>query len=306
MRRSLLWCLLFLATAARGAGPYPPAPEAGWWALVGAYDEELRALQSQTQPSREIAKATILGSEVVFAEVAGRPVVFIESGISMVNAAMRLQAAFERLPIRGVLFAGIAGGTDPELKKGDVVIPTEWYHHGEAAYFNETPPGSGSYSIPKADWAVYPRGNYGMIHPTPTQLRRLGDSKMQPREMFPADAELLALAIETSKEASGLKRPGGEPAKVVIGGAGVSGMVFMDNRGYREFVFKAWGARCLDMESSALAQVAYVNRKPILIIRALSDLAGGQDGVNEYVETSALAADNAAKFLGLLVQKLPY
>jgi adenosylhomocysteine nucleosidase len=103
----------------------------------------------------------------------------------------------------------------------------------------------------------------------------------------------------------GIKRADGTPARIEVGGSGVAGMVFMDNRLYRQFVFEAWGARCLDMESSALAQVAYINRKPIVILRALSDLAGGQDGVNEFTEAGAHAEDNAARLLEALIQRLP-
>lgn len=283
----------------------PPAPPGGWWAVCGAYDGEMRAIREQVQGEEELATVEVLGTPFVFATAHGRPVVFFETGVSMVNAAMTLQAAFERLPIRGVIFAGVAGGIDPALEKGDVVVPAEWYHHGEAAYYNETAPGSGTYVRPEADWAVYPRGNFGMIHPTPTWVRKPGQPEPQRREMFPADPALLAIAQAVAAELTTLQRFNGEPARVEVGGSGVAGMVFMDNRAYREFVFQAWGARCLDMESSALAQVAYINGKPIVIIRALSDLAGGQEGVNAFEVAGVHAEDNAARFLDAFLRRLP-
>jgi adenosylhomocysteine nucleosidase len=301
----LVLSFLFVALVPLSRAEMPPAPPGGWWAVCGAYAGEMRAIREQVQGEQEIATVTILGSPFVFAEVHGRKVVFFETGVSMVNAAMMLQAAFERIPVRAVIFAGVAGGIDPGLDKGDVVVPAEWYHHGEAAYYNETAPGSGEYVRPVAEWAVYPRGNFGMIHPTPTWVRLPGHTTPQRLELFPADPGLLEVARATAAAMPGLRRHDGTAARVEVGGAGVAGMVFMDNRQYREFVFQAWGARCLDMESSALAQVALINGKPILIIRALSDLAGGQEGVNHFEVAGVHAEDNAARFLDQLLRRLP-
>ena len=65
-----------------------------------------------------------------------------------------------------------------------------------------------------------------------------------------------------------------------------------------------WQARCLDMESTALAQVAYANRKPILIVRGLSDLAGAQHGVNPIDANEAQVSEIAARVLRAIVDAL--
>ncbi|MEY4004638.1 MAG: hypothetical protein RLZZ221_734, partial [Verrucomicrobiota bacterium] len=54
---------------------------------------------------------------------------------------------------------------------------------------------------------------------------------------------------------------------VSVGGTGVAGPVFLDHAAYREWVFRVWQARCVDMESTALAHVAWSNQVPILIVR---------------------------------------
>ena len=63
------------------------------------------------------------------------------------------------------------------------------------------------------------------------------------------------------------------PPRVVVGGQGVSGQAFVDNAKFREFAFDAFKAQVLDMETAAVATVAYANGVPFIGFRSLSDLA---------------------------------
>ncbi|MCB1122780.1 MAG: 5'-methylthioadenosine/S-adenosylhomocysteine nucleosidase, partial [Verrucomicrobiae bacterium] len=96
----------------------------------------------------------------------------------------------------------------------------------------------------------------------------------------------------------------GHTAKLVVGGTGVAGPVFMDNAEYREFIFNTWQADCLDMESTAIAHVCWSNATPFLIIRSLSDLAGGQKGINDIGEFHEHAEHNAARVLNAILDGL--
>jgi len=93
--------------------------------------------------------------------------------------------------------------------------------------------------------------------------------------------------------------------RIVIGGRGVSGPVFVDNAKYREYVFKSFAANVLDQESAAVAQVAYVNKTPFIAFRSLSDLAGGGSGENEMATFFQLASDNSALFVREFLRALP-
>ena len=59
---------------------------------------------------------------------------------------------------------------------------------------------------------------------------------------------------------------------------------------FRDFAFQKWHARIHEMEGIANAQMGYSNRVPILIIRALSDLAGGQKGINREERNSSVVS----------------
>jgi adenosylhomocysteine nucleosidase len=82
--------------------------------------------------------------------------------------------------------------------------------------------------------------------------------------------------------------------KIVVGGNGVSGPTFVDNAEYRDWVWETFQADALDMETAAVAHVAYANGVPFIAFRSLSDLAGGGPGENELSTFFQLAADNSA------------
>ena len=63
---------------------------------------------------------------------------------------------------------------------------------------------------------------------------------------------------------------------------------------FRQYVFETFKAQVLDMESAAVAMVAYANGVPFIAFRSLSDLAGGGEGANEMRTFFQLASDNSA------------
>ena len=82
------------------------------------------------------------------------------------------------------------------------------------------------------------------------------------------------------------------------------GARFIDNATFREYAFATFGARVLDMESAAVAHVAFANRIPFLAIRSLSDLAGGGAGENQMEAFLGLAAGNATTVVKELLRVL--
>ncbi|MCU0463823.1 MAG: hypothetical protein MUF38_04565 [Anaerolineae bacterium] len=112
-----------------------------------------------------------------------------------------------------------------------------------------------------------------------------GFSAIREAGPYPVDADLLALA-------QGL---GG----IEVGGRGASGDLFVDSAAVRDELFERTGARTVDMETAAVAQVAAQNGLPFLAIRAVSDRAGGGlPGEVAYgVEPAAEAASDALRGL---------
>jgi adenosylhomocysteine nucleosidase len=268
-------------------------------AVVSAYEPEWPQLLAATTEQK---RHSVNGVEFVTGVMEGKPVVLFLSGVSMVNAAMTTQLALDRFAIERIVFSGIAGGVDPALDIGDVVVADKWGQYLDGAFRREGPQG---FPAPATgDFA-----NHGMIFPGPVVVRREGQA-MERRFWFEADPGLLSLARQIAAQPE-LKRcaPSGvclaKQPRIVVGGAGVSGPVFVDNAAFRQYVDKTFQAKVLDMETAAVAHVAYANKVPFIAFRSLSDLAGGGDGPNEIRTFMALASENSATVVRAFVKALP-
>lgn len=273
-------------------------------AILNAYPPEMEAMiKSFALEGPGFTNEVVRGFRFYRGELDGRDVLVVETGMSPVNAAMALQIALLKYPVTHVLFAGVAGGTDPALEVGDVVIPEKWAYHDEAAYFNEDPEKPGSHLVADYFKPKYP--NFGMIFPDDVAATRASDPGFVRVPAFPADPALLAAARRAIEKLGPVKgERTGRTLRIEVGGAGVTGSVFLDNAAYREHVFKTWGARCTDMETAAYAQVCYTNEIPFLAIRALSDLAGGQTGKNVIDDNEYTSSVNAVRVLRAVLAEL--
>ncbi len=291
---------LFLAAGAAGAdGTARPL-----YAVMGAFPPEMKALDREfglNAGDGRFTATTVHGVRFWRGTVDGRDVVVFQAGPSLVNAAFQLQVALDTFPVSHVLFAGIAGGIDPSLEVGDIVIPERWAYHSEAAYLNED--GHGGYVMP--DFYHSPvKPNFGMIFPRYASVIADGEASYHPQPDFAVDAGLLDAARRAVTKLPPLTHAG-RAVRVSVGGTGVAGTVFVDNAAYRDWIFRNWQARCLDMESTAYAQVCRANAKPLLVVRGLSDLAGGQHAAGAKKADYSDVFANAVRVLRAVLDELP-
>ena len=271
-------------------------------AVVSAFAPEMSILRSAV---RGAEVRSVNGVEFVAGTLEGRDVVLFLSGISVVNAAMTVQLALDRFHVDRIVFSGIAGGVDPGLNVGDVVIADRWGQYLELLLARESGDGWS-----KPPFFEYPFANYGMMFPRSVTVLRAGLDAPQARFWFPVDEALLDHARLAAADVS-LQRCTAENAclghepRIVVGGPGVSGGAFVDNAAFRVWTFDTFGARVLDMESAAVAHVAWANDVPFVAVRSLSDLAGGSDQGNQLEVFFRLAAGNAAAVVRALLRAMP-
>lgn len=294
---------LFLAFLLAGCASTPPTDPARI-AVISAFAPELALLESKVVGAR---KQSINGVEFTTGTLQGKPVVLFLSGMSMVNASMNTQLVLDKFKVSHVVFSGIAGGVNPELRVGDVVVAQRWAEYLEVVMGREVAPGK---FVTPGFMPTAKLPNYGAAFPAPVGVRSAAAPKEQLKLWFDVDPELYKLAFRT---ASGVKletcdeqkRCLSHAPRVVVGGQGVSGQAFVDNAAFREYTFRTFGASVLDMETAACAHVAYSNGVPFIAFRSLSDLAGGGEGENEISTFFKLAADNSARVLLAFLAAMP-
>ena len=155
-------------------------------AVVSAFAPEMAVLRG------ELDNATvhsINGVEFVAGTLEGRDVLLFLSGISVVNAAMTVQLALDHFLIDRIVFSGIAGGVDPALHIGDVVIADRWGQYLEALFARKV---EGGWAKPP--FFDYPFANFGMMFPRSVTVQRANADAPETRFWFPVDEALLAHA----------------------------------------------------------------------------------------------------------------
>ncbi|MGC8228563.1 5'-methylthioadenosine/S-adenosylhomocysteine nucleosidase [Pseudobacillus badius] len=95
-------------------------------AIIGAMEEEVVILREQMENRKA---ETIANSEFTTGTLNGADVVLLRSGIGKVNAAMTTAILLQHFRPDAVINTGSAGGLNPELNVGDVVISAEVRHH---------------------------------------------------------------------------------------------------------------------------------------------------------------------------------
>ena len=217
------------------------------------------------------------GGEVV--EVAGfhfrpgriddHPVILAEAGVGKVAAALVGSLLLDRFGCRGLIFSGVAGGLDPELAIGDIVIGDELLQH---------------------DYGALVAGRLKSYHPGTAPI---GEPISRPP--FLLDAGLRrAIAADIAEfrlppfRAGGIDRPG----RVLLGRI-LSGDQFVNCASARDRLRADFGGQAVEMEGAALAQVAERFGVPCIVVRCLSDLAGAESHI-DFTAFLPAAAGTAA------------
>ncbi|MFP4540831.1 MAG: purine phosphorylase [Opitutales bacterium] len=317
----LVFALVTSAGASDRFGPRDFGDEPPRTAIVAAYAPEIRAIDAAlgAHPEAEITEElSYRGVRYQLGHYRGEPIVIFTTGVSVSNAAMTVQMALDYFPISRVVMMGIAGGVNPVYVPGDIAVPERWYFHDESVYANPDPEAPGEYILADYYEATLERHlarleddphapryeNFGFIHPD--EVAVVKDGWDRPREMpyFAATPSLIAAARRVVDRLGEIRMPSGRPITVTVGGNGVTGSVFLDHAAYREWTREVFAAEVTEMESAAVGQVCFVNEVDWVIVRAVSDLAGGQAGKNEENVYDAIASGTGAKLLLALLDEI--
>jgi adenosylhomocysteine nucleosidase len=200
-------------------------------------------------------------------------VALAQCGIGKVNAAA---AATLLLAVHGadaLIFSGVAGGLDPELEVGTVLLADAIAIH---------------------DYGIVTAGAF-----TPVAYGAI-----------PIGAPRLARAMAVSGAVSDvfdalIARLHGRIGRPIVKGAVVTADYFLNCGATRERLHAELAAHAVDMESGAVAEVARAWDVPVYVIRTLSDLAG-EDSHVTYPQMVKMAAANSAACVPELLRILEH
>ena len=114
---------------------------------------------------------------------------------------------------------------------------------------------------------------------------------------FEADAKLISLAKECCKTIL--------PEIGVFEGRVVSGDQFIADKAKKNYISENFHGFCTEMEGAAIAQAAYLNAVPFVVIRAISDKADDSASM-DYPTFEAMAVENSVKLLSEFIRKADF
>lgn len=191
----------------------------------------------------------------------GAEIVLAQAGIGKINAAAATTLLLDRFGADTLIFSGVAGGLDPDLPVGSVLLAERLAIHDYGVV-------SGGKLTPVA---------YGVIPIGAPPLTELVPAQPEVIRNFRALADRIAPRLD---------------GPVRLGGV-VTGDYFLNCAETRGRLHADFRAEAIDMESGAVHQVAEAWGKPLYVIRTLSDLAGEKSHLT-YPEMAAMAAANSA------------
>jgi adenosylhomocysteine nucleosidase len=211
----------------------------------------------------------------------GRAVVLAEAGIGKVNTATVATLLAARFEVGSLVFSGVAGGLDPELAIGDVVIATRTIQHDCGVIEGER-------------LHAYQAGHVPFFNPTP----EIG-YQVAPDVLERVRARLEGVELPPMSEAAGGP---GRPPRLVYGTI-LAGDQYIHCEATRERLHREFQAQAVAMEGGAMAQVASRMGVAWLEIRALSDLAG-KDSRIDFARFVSEVANSSARILRRLLPVL--
>lgn len=212
----------------------------------------------------------------------GKPTVLVEAGMGKVNAAVVATVLAERFACKSLLFSGVAGGLDPALGIGDVIVGKHLIQHDYGIINNEVTESYHPGHLP----IFAPSDRFG-YHLNADFLSRI-ETALVGFELPQISAEAAGGAARTPK---------------LQFGTILTGDQFVNCTATRNRLHNELNGQAVEMEGAAVAQVAERFGIDWLVVRSLSDLAGEESSI-DFIRFLHETAAGAAIVLRRLIKVL--
>lgn len=226
-------------------------------AIIGAMECEIELLRDLLNNSQKIEENQF---EIYKGIIGEHTIIIAKSGVGKTAAACCTQFIADKFQPNYIINTGVAGGIGDDLSIGDIVIATKLVQHD----FDVTVLG-------------YAKGYMCTGHDSNKPTIFYSDEKLI------NEFETIATSIM--------------PANKVHKGIVASGDIFIGSYEKKQELKELFKATVAEMEGCAIAQAAYLNNIPCVIVRAVSDLADGTaaNSLAEFEQKSAQISANIIK-----------
>lgn len=216
-------------------------------AIMGAMPEEIAPLLKKVENIEEVKYAS---NTYYRATYKGKELVIAYSKIGKVFSSLTASTLLEKFGCSKLLFSGVAGAINPNLKIGDLIIADKLCQHDL------------DISIFGHDFGFVPEG----------------------AKFVESDQKLRDVAKEVALKSN----------LTLIEGTIATGDQFVASDERKAFISKHFQADALEMEGASVAVVCDALEVPFFILRAISDTANDEAGVDfdEFMVTSAKISAN--------------
>ncbi|MCK4250503.1 5'-methylthioadenosine/adenosylhomocysteine nucleosidase [candidate division WOR-3 bacterium] len=236
--------------------------------IISALDEELAFIKEDMVIE---TVDTVSNRIFTIGKIYDMPCVCVKAGIGKVNAAMTAEILILKYSVDCVIYNGVAGGIDPDLDIGDIIISKTIIHH-----------------------------DFGQLMPdTFIPFDTIG---------FIADKYLIEIAVKAADNVKfdpvpqKICKETGHFPEVIVGRI-VTGDQFISSEEKRKWIEQTFHADCVEMEGAAVAQVCVINQVPFVIIRCLSDIANETADI-DFEEFVVYAAKNSSLIVNEMIKLL--
>jgi len=248
-------------------------------AILGAFDREVTLLEDRLTEQQE---HQIEGIRFVTGRMHDKNVVVVWTGVGKVNAAMTTTLLIEHFKPGHIIFTGIAGAVNPQLRPGDIVIAQKTAHHDMGT--------------------LWPEGLFAGSVKNPLD-------GMENPVFFQADEKLVTCALRAAEriDMQRVETVTGDRNPKIIKGVIVTGDSFIASTEKCAELRKKLEADAVEMEGTAVAQICYQRRIGHLVIRSISDSADEgalTDKQMFYILAAKNSSDLVAEMIGLLGSEL--
>ena len=220
--------------------------------IICAIPNELRYFNFAENPIQKIGKRKFYKGTHDKHEL-----ILVQSGLGKVNAAVVSTLLIEKFYCEFIFFSGVAGGIDPGIEIGEVIIGESLiqYDYGTLKNREMLPFRPGSIPIGEPNNEI--------------------EYRLPPKIKHKIKASLPNIRM----------------------GKILTGDVYLQCEETKKELFEKFGAQAIDMEGAAVAQVAEQFGIPLVVVRCLSDLAGAdkQQLSSKFLNKAAKRSFNTAQ-----------